>query len=198
MNRRTGIYTLGLLTVLCTLAIVSAASAASWTDFGTAQFSGITFDKPLQVNVLDYTLTVSDHPTVTVGSHTYQVNWIQSVYVVSGTPGGTFTASGPASKGWSWDSKTSGGGQISGWTGQGNNRLYAGQSRMFHFSAFNPNGNPVTVGYHISYNDGQNVVTDWFKRASTISPIPVPEPSPILCIGVAIVGMFAHVRRRRA
>lgn len=196
MNRRFAIHTLGALVALCSIASANLAWGASWDAFASAQFGGIALDKPLQVNVLDYTLALGDNPTITLGSHTYPVNWVQSFYVVSGEPNGTFTATnGVGNTGWSWDSKTSGGGQISGWTGQGSNRIDPGESKVFHFSSFDPHRNPVVTGFHVSYQDGQDTVTGWWKDRSLLTT--VPEPSTMAALAVPLVGLYAFARRRR-
>jgi len=199
MRRPDLIGILAALMLISTLYAVPGALAVSWTSFGTAEFSGITWDKPLDVDVLDYTLTISNKPTMTVGSHTYQVVSIQSVYLLGATADGRFTATnGAGNTLWNWDSKTSGGGQVSGWTGQGSNRLYAGDSTTFHFSSFDPEEKPVVVGYHVVYKDGNDTITGWWKQNLITTQAAVPEPAPILCMGVAIVGLLAHVRRRGA
>lgn len=198
MTRRFAIHMFGLLVLACIVALASGASAASWSSFNEAQFTGITLDKPLQVDVLDYTLTLSTNPTITVSGQTYQVNWIQSFYVLADKPGGSFTATNGQGNGWGWDSKTSGGGQISGWSGQGNNRILPGGSRTFHFATFDPRGNPVAQGFHVSFNKGPDVVTGWYALKYRLPPSAVvPEPSSMICLVAATVGFAGLVLRRR-
>lgn len=198
MNRPIGIHKLGVLTIVLALALTTGAAAASWSDFRDAEFTGVTLDKPLQVDVLDYTLTISSNPTMTVGSKTYTVNWIQSFYVLSDKAGGTFVASnGQGNNDWTWDSKVNRGGQISGWTGQGNNRIQPGQSETFHFGTFDPKGNPLTGGFHVSYNDGGSTKTAWFRWRDTVKVALVPEPGSLICFGVGAVSFFSLAFRRR-
>lgn len=174
----------------------SASLGASWDSFKTATFSGIDLDKALAPNVLDYTLTLGSAPTVTIGTKTYNVEWVQAFYVVSGTDTGSFKATdGKGPKNWTWDSKTNPG-QIAGWTGQGKDRLYASQSVSFAFGSFDPGSNAVAPAYHISYQDGKNSITDWFKSGRK-GPVPaVPEPGSILCLSVALGGLFFVARQR--
>lgn len=195
MHRR---FALGLLIALGVIMAAGSSFAASWDSFKSAQLSGITLDKPLQVNVLDYTLTVGSNPTVSIGTKTYAVNWVQAFYVVSGTSNGSFTATqGKSPKGWSWDSKGNPG-QIAGWTTQGNNRLKPGDSMKFSFAQFDPRGNPVLAGYHISYQDGNKAVTDWFKTGGGLETGAVPEASSIAGLGAALGGLLVFTRRRKA
>ena len=196
MIRPRNISRIGLLSLACSVLVVSTLFAASWDAFTSASFSGIGLDKPLQANVLDYTLMLGSAPTVTIGSKTYGVNWVQAVYVVSGTPTGTFVATdGAGPNGWSWDSKTKPA-QIAGWTGQGSDRLYAGQSADISFASFDPGGNPVVPAFHISYQDGGKAVTDWFKsNNATIGT--VPEPSSIICLSVGVCGLLFVARQRK-
>lgn len=198
MNRLFAIYRLSVLVVAFALALVSYASAASWSAFGTAEFSGIALDKPLQVDVLEYTLTIGDKPTMTVRETTYRIDWVQSFYVVSESGGGIFDASnGSADQVWTWDSQVSDGRQIAGWTGQGNNRLYPGGSRTFEFATFDPKGNPLTTGFHVSYTDGKNTMTGWWRWKDHIQSAVVPEPSSMICFGVGAVSLIGLSLRRR-
>ncbi len=197
MNRRFAIYRLGLLVSVFVALLGTGALAASWSAFTEAEFSGITFDKPLQVDVLDYTITIDPNPTITVGGKTYEIDWVQSFYVLAAEPGGTFVATDGQGNMWSWDSKTSGGGQISGWTGQGNNRLRPGQSGTFHFATFDPKGHPLAAGFHVAYRDGDDVITGWYSFRTGFHNSMIPEPSPMVCFGVAGVGMLGLVLRRR-
>lgn len=198
LNRQSRLIGLGCVVALVAVA-GSSALAASWDSFKSAQITGINLDKPLQANVLDYTLAIDSNPTITVGSETYAVNWVQAFYVVSGTPDGTFSASdGMSGKTWSWDSKAASG-QISGWVGKGNDRLSPGDSMAFAFAEFDPGSNPVTPGYHISYQVGGKSVTDWFKGAGG-SPPPntVPEPSTLVALGSCFGGLLIASRYRRS
>ncbi len=179
------------------LTLVGATSfAASWDCFRTAQFDGISLDKQLQPNVLQYTLTVNQNPTITIGSKTYAVNWIQAFYVVSGRSSGTFTAAnGSSPKQWTWDTKASPA-KIAGWTTQGNSRLEPGESETFTFGSFNPGSNPVVPAYHISYRVGNCTYTDWFKQASKAPSPNVPEPGAVVCLSAALGGLIVRIRRR--
>lgn len=185
--------------VLATLVIASSSMAASWSAFIAADFDDIYLDELLVAENVDYELFLGSAPTITLGSHTYDVVWIQSFYVVSGTENGTFVATdGSNTAGWSWNSKTSGG-QISGWNGQGGNRIYPGESRKFVFSAFDPGANPVVMGFHLGYMNGDNeVITGWYKDGDGPDFPSVPEPSSMLALMCGAVGMVGMVRRRRS
>lgn|GEM_PF-1379511 len=155
------IRTCGLAAALLVFSAFGA-SAFSWSDMTPAVISGISLDKPLQANVLDYTLTLGSSPTIILSGQTFQIDWVQAFYVVAGGPDARFTAaagSGPPR--WSWDSKTAGG-QVSGWIGTGNTRLLCGQSAEFSFSAFDPAGCFLMPAYHIGYHDGGKAVTGWY------------------------------------
>ena len=197
MSFRSSIGRIGLLVLISIVAAASASFGASWDSFKTATFSGIDLDKALQPNLLEYTLTIGDAPTVTIGSETYSVDWVQSFYVVSGTSGGSFVATSDIDpKNWTWDTKSSPA-QISGWTGKGNNRLNPGESATFEFASFNPGENPVAPAYHISYRIGGDSVTDWFKAAAKLPNPVVPEPGSLLCLSVGVCGLFFVARQRK-
>lgn len=197
MNRQFRFYGLLALTTLFVLACASSVAAVSWSAFKEAEFSGITIDKPVEVDVLDYTITIGEHPTIAVDGQTHELHWIQAFYLISETPGGKFVAANGAGNTWNWDSKTNDGGQISGWHGQGNNRIHPGGAETFHFSQLDPQDNPLIAGFHVSYDDGKNAVTGWYSWRNQVQAAMVPEPSSLLSFGVASVGFLGLTLRRR-
>jgi len=190
---------IGCLAALIVAAAASVAFGASWDALAPATVSGIDLDKPLQVDVLDYKLELGSMPTITIDGKTHTVNWIQAFYVASGTPTGTFVAtggSGPA--GWSWDSKTNPA-QVSGWTGKGSSRLKPGDSAVISFGSFDPQANPVVPAFHIGYQDGSHEVTGWYKVCAEQGSMPEPSTIAALSAGVAgIVLLGWRWRGRRA
>lgn len=193
-----GRLTMIALGVLMLAGVCSAVRAASWNGIEIAEFSGVTLDKPLQVGTLDYTLSVADNATIKLGSETYDIEWVQAFYVVSGEEGSTFTATEGEGNSWNWSSKISGGGQISGWSGQGNDRIDAGESRTFHFGSFAPGRKSITTAYHVSYRDGSRGVTGWWKDpVRELSS--VPEPSAVASVMLLLVGFTGlWIRRSRS
>ena len=187
---------IGLLALLVVAAVGSVGFGASWDALAPAKVGGISLDKPLQVGVLDYKLELGSAPTITIDGKTFPVNWVQAFYVASGTPDGTFVATGGSGpEGWSWDSKASPA-QISGWTGKGNGRLKPGDSALISFGSFDPQSNPVVSAYHIGYQDGGREVTGWYKAGP--NPGNVPEPSTVAVVVGGASGMLLIAWRWKA
>lgn len=190
-----------ILTTLISVIITSGLFAASWDSFKPATFTDISLDKPFQANVLNYTLTLGSMPTITIDSKTFTVNWVQAFYVMGGDPNVTFTAiNQPNANSWSWDSKFAPS-QISGWKTQAKDQLKVGNSIQFCFASFDPHNNLVVPGFHISFQDGNNTVTDWFKAGALMpmhSAVVVPEPSALAGICIALSGLVFFGWHRKA
>lgn len=195
---KTSVLRIGCLAALLVAVAAPFGYGASWDALAPATVSGISLDKPLQAGVLDYTLDLGSAPSITIDEQTYAVNWVQSFYVASGTPNGTFVAtdgSGPA--GWSWDSKTKPA-QISGWVGKGNSRLSPGDSALISFGDFDPQANPVVTAYHIGYQDSGEEVTGWYKVDGGPNVGGVPEPAGVVALSAGLSGLLGLTWRSKA
>jgi hypothetical protein len=198
LSIRSGVV-IGCLAALFAAGVASVGFAASWDGFAPATVEGISLDKPLQGGVLDYRLELNSAPTITIGGKTYTVNWIQAFYVASDTADGAFLATGGSGpSGWSWDSKTNPG-QISGWSGKGNDRLKPGDSALISFGSFDPLGTPVVPAYHIGYQVGGKEVTGWYRTGSGSGSAGAPEPAGLvaLCTGMAGLSGALWLRKTR-
>jgi len=177
---------------LCLLAVGAVQSdPASWSSFMDAAISGVSLDKPLATNVLDYTLSIGASPTITLGMNTYSIIWVQAFYVVSLTGAENFTATpGTYPTDWTWESKITPG-RIVGWQGQGaGERIYPGQTKQFQFASFDITGKPVVEGYHIGYvTPTGTVYTAWYKNT-------VPEPGSIAALAIGLSALIGLRRRR--
>lgn len=199
---RMSVLRIGCLAALLVAVAAPVGFGASWDALAQATVSGISLDKPLQVGVLDYKLELGSAPSITIGEKTYAVNWVQAFYVASGTPNGTFVATGGSGPdGWSWDSKTSPA-QISGWVGKGNSRLSPGDSAVISFGNFDPQANPVVTAYHIGYQDSSKEVTGWYKVYGTVSGGSnaggLPEPAGVVALGAGLSGLLGLAWRWKA
>jgi len=181
--------------VLVVVLILTAGAVfpdpASWSSFIDSAITGITISPSLASNVFDYTVSVGSAPTVTFGGITYNVVWVQAWYIVGFTGSENFIATpGYAPPDWKWESKTTPG-RIVGWQGQGNERVYPGQSKFFTFTTFNITNMPVVEGYHLGYvNPGNSTVyTAWFKNT-------VPEPGSMAALAIGLSALAAFRRRR--
>jgi hypothetical protein len=184
----------GLLAVVLIVTTgVASPDPASWSSFMDAAISGVTLDQPLATNVLEYTLTVGPAPKLIFGGNTYDIVWVQAWYVVSLTGAEDFIAEpGYAPPDWKWESKTIPG-RIVGWQGQGNERVYPGQSKFFTFTSFDITNMPVVAGYHLGYTNpgGGTVYTAWFKDTQ------IPEPGTLIGLASMALGAVFGFRRRR-
>lgn len=164
----------------------------SWSSFDPAAFSGIYLTPSLATGVLDYVLAIGAKPKITLGASTYDVNWITAFFVVSQDKATDFTATnGTTVTDWFWEVKSLPG-RISGWIGEGQQRVYPGQQKPLGFGSFVITNNAVLSGLHVGYQDGSTEVTGWWK--GTLST--VPEPSSLLALAGGL-GALGMMRRRR-
>lgn len=189
------VTTLGLLLVLACLP-ACASLAASWTSFIPAAFSGIQLTPAPATGQLTYTLSLGPTPKITIGSNTFDVNWVQAFYLISQEPKQGFTcAAGSAVTDWQWESKTNPG-YIAGWHGQGSNRIEVGESKNFEFASLNLQGNSVVPGLHVGYQSGCREITGYYK--GNLSTVPnVPEPTGAGALIAGLCGLPLAARRLR-
>jgi len=187
-------------TIACILACVALSATAAyaqdptppdWNSFKAASFFDIYLTPSLATDQLTYTLTLGPTPTFTSGGNTYNVNWVKAYFVVDEPGNGDFTATnGTVVTDWMWEENYPNG-HIAGWH-DGNDTLLPGQSKALGFESFVITGSPdLLSGLHIGYQDGSNVVTDWYK--GTLAPI--PEPSSILGLLLGLGGLAWRRRR---
>lgn len=164
----------------------------SWSSFYPASFSDIYLTPSLGTDILDYTLTIGAAPKITLGANSYDVNWVTAYFVVSQDEATDFTATnGTTVTDWKWEFKSMPG-RISGWIGEGSQRIYPGQQKALGFGSFDITNNAVLSGFHLGYQDGDVEVTDWYKGTLLV----VPEPSSLLVL-VGGLSAVAATRRRR-
>lgn len=186
-----------LIATIGLLVSVSAATAGipSWSAFDPATLSGISLDQNFANGVTSYTLDVDKGATIAIEGKTYRVNWIQAFCVVGATQNAKFMAAkGCGKSDWSWGTKSNHG-QVAGWSGTGNNRLYPGQSKTFNFDTFSIDKGDVLCGFHIGYQSGCcDEKSGWFKCMSDVPS--VPEPSSFAVLVPGVVALAATAKRR--
>lgn len=122
------------------------AVAMDWSSFSNASFGGVTASPEFASGTLSYTLTLSNTPTITIGSNTYDLVWIQGFYALSEDGVSTFYAGGDnitvnGKTAWKWDTSphidSPNQYVVAGWSAQGENpRLYPGNNLTFNFTDF--------------------------------------------------------------
>jgi len=166
----------------------------SWASFEPASFFDIYLTPSLETGILDYALALGPDPKITLGSTTYDVNWVQAYFVVSQDEETDFIATnGTTVTDWRWESKSLPG-RISGWMGEGTNRVYPGGSKALGFGSFDITGNAVLSGLHVGYQVGSSEETGWYKDSLP----PIPEPSSLLALACGLGGLAGLLRRRRS
>ena len=174
---------------------VPAANATSWSSFEPASFADVYLGPQLATDQLDYVLSMGPSPKITIGPATYDVNWVQAFYVVSQDRETGFRATnGTTVHDWTWDAKDSPG-QIAGWRGTGQNRLYPGGQKMLGFGELDITGNAVLTGLHVGYKTGSKEETGYYKGAPS-EPSPVPEPGSLIALATGLFGSVWVLRRR--
>ena len=171
----------------------SFAAVPAFSAFHPATVSGILLD----VDGLNYTLTLGTSPTLTYLGTTYQVNWLQSFCLVSDVDNHYFTASGGSAGSWDFDTSKNDPTKIAvaGWAGSGSgSRLYPRQSKEFLFSSLDITGNAVAPGFHAGY--GTAGLTAHFKDTLPPGPSPAIPEWGSLSLGLLALPPVALFRRR--
>ena len=170
---------------------VVTAEPPSWDAFKLADFSGIYLSPSLETDVLTYTLSLGEHPTMTYNSVTYDVKWVTAYFVVSQNDTKFFSATndGTSPLDWKWEKNPDlPATLVAGWH-DGDDTLNPGSSATLVFGSLNITDNAVLSGLHVSYNS----TTGWFK--GTLPP--VPEPSSLAGLAIAAALSLPLLRRRK-
>jgi len=188
-----------LAAMVLTFTLPSAlfADNPDWEAFDDADITGVTVSAA--PDGLDYVLSLSGAPTLTVGGDTYEVTWCQGFFLLDPTGDETILATGSDNGAWTWGTKPPGSQPhaVVGWEApiDPSDRISLGGSRTFTLTSFDaPEG--VMYGYHLGYRmsdggTGYATVTDHFKDT------PVPEPGSLVVAATVLAGMGAFIRRRR-
>ena len=181
-----------LAVALCTILGFAASAMAnppSWGAFKLADFSGVYLSPSLETDVLTYTLSLGDHPTMTYNSVTYDIDWVKAYFIVSQDDATPFSADhdGTFPLDWKWETNPTADPLVAGWH-DGNAHLTPGNSLTLVYGSLNITGNAVLSGLHVGYQGG--TVTDWYKGML------IPEPSGILLLVSGLGGFAVAVRRR--
>lgn len=204
MGRKSRLHISALLALMIACTATATAEAASWSSFTPAILEDIYVTPPLADGITAYTLSLGSNPTITLDGNTYPVLWLQAFYavgdtaqtVVDGTPAGN-------SLGWTWEAKTSPG-DIAGWHGDGQSRLYPTQSGQFNYGTLTVYNGAVAVGVHAGYDIGGGTVVTAF-HTDTMQPPPPPNndipefpASSLAAMGsMAMAGLLRRIRSRR-
>ena len=192
-----------LITILAVSVPAVQSAAASWSSFQLAEFTGIHISPALGSGTIDYTLRLNSDPnppTITFGGATYDVNWIQAVYIVAGSQSTFKATEGDCPMEWAWDDKDNPG-QIAGYRGTGSTRLYRGQTMSFSFDEFGPEPGEeldVMIGFHLGYQVDDIEYTGWFKGPTIPDDGSVPEPTSIAALMIPVAGLVLYRRKRRS
>ena len=172
----------------------------SWAAFEPASFFDIYLTPSLATGILDYALALGSYPKITLGADTYDVKWVQAYFVVSQDEETDFIATnGTTVTDWRWESKALPG-RISGWMGEGTNRVYPESEKPLQsekalgFGSFDITGNAVLSGLMVGYQAGASEETGWYKDSLP----PIPEPSSLLALACGVGGLAGLLRRRRS
>ena len=197
-----------LITFLAVCVPAVQSAAASWSSFKDADFENISISLQLGGSETSYLLEMGSDPNllemgsdpntpkIKIGGVTYDVNWIQAVYLVAEPKSATFTATeGSNSKQWTWDDKDNPG-QIAGYRGTGSTRLDCTQPMTFSFDGFEIISGSVLAGFHLGYQDGASEITGWYKGDITTEEGIVPEPASLAMLA-CFLGAATLARKRR-